>query len=246
MDSKLNTIKLTGSDYVEKINVLDKGYVILHDFMGEDLRVVNSARVSHDKESEELSERDVRLINYLGDADPEHSEPFYHPILHFEVYAPLMVARQWWKYITGSEHRDTFTAWSESSRRYITENEEFYVPEADEWRSYPDNVKQGSGEPVHNDLGRDLTEALETYIELGEKAYNTALESGVAPEQARLFLPAYGMYVRWRWTGSLKSVAHFLNQRLDKDAQFEIREYAEAVKSLVESIFPNSLNALLK
>src|SRR5690606_1058278 len=124
-----------------KINVLDKGYVILHDVMGDDLTVVNSARVSYDKKSEELTERDRRLIAFLARED--HTSPFRHASLQFEVYAPLMVARQHWKYVAGSSFQeatgDNMTAWNESSRRYITEEPTFYIPKADEWRSAPAN-----------------------------------------------------------------------------------------------------------
>src|SRR5690625_1409711 len=135
---------------VEKISVLDKGYVRLRDVMGDDRTVANAARVSFDRRTEELDERDERLIRFL--AREGHDSPFRHASLQFEVYAPLMIARQWFKYIVGSDH--TMDAWNESSRRYINENEEFYIPQPDEWRSKPeDNIKQGSGEPVHVDLG---------------------------------------------------------------------------------------------
>src|SRR5690625_2268042 len=203
-----------------KNNVLDRGYVRLRDVMGDDRTIANAARVSFDRRTEELDERDERLIAFL--ARECHDSPFRYTSVQFEVYAPLMIARQWWKYAIGSDH--VMDAWNESSRRYITENEEFYVPQANEWRSYPENVKQGSGEPVEWIVGQAMTGNLEEYIELGEKRYHEAMEKGVAPELARLFLPSYGMYVRWRWTSSLRGVVHFLKQRLDVDAQYEIRE----------------------
>ena len=225
----------------KKISVLDKGYVRLRDAMGDDRTIANAARVSFDKRTEKLNERDERLIRFL--AREGHESPFRHASLQFEVYAPLMIARQWWKYVVGSDH--TMDAWNESSRRYITENEEFYVPQADEWRSYPDNVKQGSGEPISGALGDLYTGALMLQIEKGERLYNEALKDGIAPEQARLFLPAYGMYVRWYWTASLQSVAHLIRQRTASDAQYEFRQYAEAVKDLAFEHFPISLDALL-
>ena len=107
-------------------NVLDKGYVRLVDVMGSDLSVVNSARVSYDKQVDELGDKDTGLIRFL--AREGHTSPFRHASLQFEVYAPLMVARQWWKYIIGSSHQDNMAAWNESSRRYITEEPEFYDP----------------------------------------------------------------------------------------------------------------------
>jgi len=226
-----------------KINVLDdKGYVRLRDVMGDDRTIANAARVSFDKRTEELTEKDERLIAFL--AREGHESPFRHALLQFEVYAPLMIARQWWKYAIGSDH--VMDAWNESSRRYITENNEFYVPEADEWRSYPDNVKQGSGEPIPEGKGEFFTSELIDFIDRGVTLYNYAIEHGIAPEQARLFLPAYGLYVRWYWTASLQSVAHLIKQRTAPDAQYEFRQYAEAVKELALEKFPVSLKELLR
>ena len=225
------------------INVLDKGYVRLVNVMGSDLSVVNSARVSYDKESTELSEKDERLIRFL--AREGHTSPFRHATLQFEMYAPLMVARQHWKYIVGSDH--TMDAWNESSRRYVTEEPAFYIPQDNEWRKAPENSKQGSGESLSPASGFIFTAELEKYIEEGERLYNFAMEhGGICAEQARLFLPAYGMYVRYYWTASLQSVAHFLQQRLAHDSQVEIQEYAKAVKTLVEPHFPVSIAELTK
>lgn len=232
---------------MHRITVLDEGYVRLVDVMGSDLTVVNAARVSYSKESKELTERDVRLIKFL--AREGHSSPFRHALAQFEIYAPLMVARQWHKYIIGSSHQeavgDSMNAWNESSRRYITEEPVFYVPTADEWRSAPDNSKQGSGEPVDAHFGRRATEALELHVKEGLAAYTYAIANGICAEQARLFLPAYGMYVRWYWTASLQSVCHFLAQRLEHDAQVEIQLYAKAVLTLIESKFPVSIGELI-
>lgn len=82
-------------------------------------------------------------------------------------------------------------------------------------------------------------------IEKGEDLYERAIKRGVAPEQARLFLPAYGMYVRWYWTASLQSVCHFLAQRLEHDAQKEIQEYAKAILELIKPHFPIAVEELL-
>jgi thymidylate synthase (FAD) len=223
------------------INVLDKGYVRLVDVMGGDLSVVNAARVSFAKESKELNQSDARLLDFL--VRENHMSPFRHSFLTFEFKAPLVVARQHWKYITGSDH--TMDAWNESSRRYVTMDPEFYVPGIDEWRMAPDNKKQGSGGPVDPWMGNVLREQLLEYIEKGEALYNVAMDMGIAPEQARLFLPAYGMYVVYRWSCSLQSCALFLNQRMAEDSQFEIQEYAKAVYDLVNPHFPISINLLV-
>ena len=230
------------------INVLDEnGYVRLVDHMGSDLTVANSARVSYDKESDELTDKDIRLIKFL--AREGHTSPFRHATLQFEVYAPLMVARQHWKYVVGSSIQeptgDNMTAWNESSRRYITEEPTFYVPTEEEWRKAPENSKQGSGDPVAHHVGSELTRDLLRHIQQGELMYERALLNGVCAEQARLFLPAYGMYVRYYWTASLQSVAHFLAQRLAHDSQVEIQAYAKAVYALSKPLFPVSIEQLV-
>lgn len=226
---------------MNKIAVLDEGYVILHEVMGNDLTIANAARVSYNKRKELMDEKDEGLIKYL--AAEGHTSPFRHATLQFEIYAPLMVARQWWKYVVGSDH--VMDAWNESSRRYVTEEPVFYIPYSDEWRSKPEHSKQGSGEPINTNDGLFLTKQLMNCVNQGERLYQEAINRGVAVEQARLFLPAYGMYVRWYWTSSLQAVAHFINQRIESDAQKEIQEYAKAVKELAIEKFPVSLGELL-
>src|SRR5699024_9242220 len=213
--------------------------------MGDDDTVTNAARVSFDKEADKYTdEPNKRLINFL--ARNSHDSPFRHAVLQFEVYAPMMITRQWEKYLIGSNNSE-FGARNESSRRYITENEEFYIPQADEWRSKPEaSIKQGSGEPIEDEEGNILTKQLLAHVDRGVDLYERAMTKGVAPEQARLFLPAYGMYVRFRWTATLQTVAHLIRQRTAEGAQYEFRLYAEAIKELALEKFPISLGALLK
>lgn len=223
---------------MNKIDVLDKGYVRLVDQMGTDLSVVNAARVSYDKESKEFELRDEKLLKYLWKAG--HTSPFRHAVVSFEVYAPLMVARQWYKHAVASAHLDDQNGWNESSRRYITEDEEFYVPTAESWRSKPENSKQGSGDCLDGDIGADYTDLLTATIRDGVWRYQMAMERGVAAEQARLFLPAYAMYVRWRWTISLHGALHFLDLRKEHASQYEIQQYAIAVDKLLQTAFPGT------
>jgi thymidylate synthase (FAD) len=229
-------------DFPEPIKVLDEGYVRLVDTLGDDVSVVNAARVSYDKEVTELSERDSKLLEFL--IREGHTSPFRHAALTFEVYAPLFVARQWWKYAVSSTHVDDQNGWNESSRRYITEDEKFYIPSASSWRSKPENSKQGSADPINFEEGAYFTNKLRDIINEGAKLYHEALDNNIAPEIARLFLPAYGMYVRWRWTVSLQGVMTFLDQRLEHDAQWEIQQYAIAVKDLTHQAFPKTFEAL--
>jgi len=227
----------------EPINVLSNGYVRLVDSMGSDLSVVNAARASYAKESLDFNEKDEKLVKFL--AKEGHWSPFRHAFITLEFKAPLMVARQHWKYVVGSDH--TMDSWNESSRRYITMNPEFYVPDRNGWRACPENLKQGSGDFLDLETGEVLTSILEDYIRDGEKLYNWAIEeANVAPEQARLFLPAYGMHVVYRWSCSLQSVGLFLNQRLHHTAQYEIAEYAKAVYDITYPLFPISIDAILE
>lgn len=225
-----------------KIDVLDHGYVRLVDQLGNDLSVANAARVSFDKESLEFSDKDEKLLKFL--LREGHTSPFRHAALTFEVYAPLMCARQWWKYAVSSTHIDDQNGWNESSRRYITEEPKFYIPGKTEWRGKPENSKQGSGEVLDPRIGEWLFNRLDEHIEDSELLYNDALKLGVCAEQARLFLPAYSLYVRWRWTISLSGVIHFLQQRLEHDAQWEIQQFAQAVSKILEESFPETYNAI--
>ena len=221
--------------------VLDHGYVKPVNSLGSDIDVVNAARVSFDKEVSTLSDSDIKLINFL--VREKHDSTLRHCVLTFEVYAPLMVARQWYKHAVASSHLDDQLGWNESSRRYITEKEEFYIPDAFQWRSTPENRKQGSGEPLSTDIGAKYLQRLRSSVERGTRDYEEALKDGIAPEQARLLLPAYSMYVRWRWTVSLNAVLHFISLRLGHGAQYEIVEYAKVVNQIVEELYPITTKA---
>lgn len=216
---------------------MDHGYVRVCNIMGTDLDVVNAARVSFDKEvTWPLEHKDEKLIEYL--IKHKHDSVLRHCAMTFEVYAPLMVARQWYKHAVGSSHIDDQMGWNESSRRYITENEEFYIPGVKEWRSVPENKKQGSGEPLNEYYGAKYTRRMQLLVEEAHSLYKEALNDGMAPEQARLLLPAYAMYVRWRWTASLNALLHFISLRKGDGAQSEIQLYADAVFDEVQLAFP--------
>lgn len=122
---------------------------------------------------------------------------------------------------------------------------EFYFPAADEWRLAPEDKKQGSHGIADPFIGSMLTQELMVHAEKGEALYNMAMEGGIAAEQARLFLPAYSMYVIYRWSCSLQSVILFLTQRLSEESQVEIQKYAEAVHELIQPEFPMSMKALM-
>lgn len=227
---------------MNKIDVLDGGYVVLHEdgTMGSDLSIVNSARVSYGKRKEVIDASDERLIAYL--AREGHTSPFRHATMQFETKVPLMIARQWWKYIVGAGFQDPMVAWNESSRRYITERNEYHVP--DFFRQAPENSKQGSGAPISDELNEKWINILMAHQLQGESLYQQAMADGICAEQARLFPSAYGLYVYFYWTASIQGVAHLVNQRTKPDAQLEFQDYANAIQELATAKFPLSMKAL--
>lgn len=232
---------------LDGIKVLDKGYVRLVDHMGSDISIINAARASFDKESAfledgSLSDKDYRLLRYLYVKN--EMSVFRQATVQFEIYMPLMIARQYWKYIVAAANVQDGICLNESSRRYITEEPTFYIPGATEWRGTPEDKKQGSSELIDPRIGEVATEELMKYIAEGEDLYSRWLKIGIAPEQARLFLPAYGMYVRCRTTMSLAAFLHFLDERLGYTAQHEISEYALAMRELVKPLFPNTFEII--
>lgn len=227
-----------------RIDVLDGGYVINHPdgVMGNDLTIANSARVSYGKRTEKLTERDERLIEFL--AREGHTSPFRHATIQFEARVPLMVARQWWKYIVGAGFQDPMVAWNESSRRYITEKNEYHLPEF--FRKAPENSKQGSGAPVDDATNEKWLNILAQHQLQGESLYQMAMADGICAEQARLFPSAYGLYVSFYWTASVQGCAHLIAQRTKPDAQWEFQEFARAVEEIARACFPVSIEALIK
>ena len=242
---------------MSQVVVLDKGHVDYVDHMGSDLTVCNAARVSFNKESEWgldfdaierlkscpynkddvriLKEKDEKLIRYL--AKHNHWTPFAHPQITVRVKAPVSIRTQFFK------HKQGFVE-NEISRRYVSYEPEFYIPR---WRSKPtDGAKQGSEDFVIEETRTNLYDAIcrESY-EKALHVYNTLIENGIAPEQARFVLPQ-GMYTEWYWTGSLAAFARFYKQRKDDHAQWEIREYASAVGKIIEPFFPVSWKCLTK
>jgi len=201
--------------------------VELIDSMGNDLTVVNAARVSFDKHHEDLTYRDEKLIAYL--AKQGHWTPFGHPQLQFRISAPIFVARQLVKHQVG-------LVWNEVSRRYVDSKPTFYV--ANDWRMRAKDKKQGSGEGLIELTGHDYG-LIQTANEASIEAYNQLLSRGVAPEQARMVLPQ-SMYTDWYWTGSLYAFARICKLRMSEGAQAETKEIAHKISALISPKFPIS------
>lgn len=224
-----------------KYDVLDHGYVRLINTFGTELDIVNAARLSYDRSSESLEEKDIRLLKFLIKED--HTSPFRHVHLSLEFNAPLMIARQHWRHIVGASTIEDGTPFSELSRRYVRGVDEFYIPDAHSWRTAPENSKQGSGEPVKPDVGAKYLQRLRASVERGINDYNEAIKDGIAPEQARLLIPAYALYTKYMWTPSLHAALNFVHMRSATDSQYEIREYSLAVESIIKNTFPNVYSA---
>jgi thymidylate synthase (FAD) len=217
--------------------------VELIDKMGSDLSVVNAARVSYSKESEwemimpagptpgVLSERDEKLVKYL--ATHNHWSPFAHASLQFRIKAPVFVARQLVKHQVG-------LVWNEISRRYVDYEPELYEPK--EWRGRPQNSKQGSDGVV--DLDSNEKHRLEMTMQQCKIIYNTLIQKGVAPEQARMVLPQ-SMMTEWIWSGTLYAFARVCNLRCAKDTQEETRYIADEIHNICNKEFPTSWKYLI-
>jgi thymidylate synthase (FAD) len=241
------------------------------DNMGDDISVVNAARVSFNKTSEGvgidqivdhvdedgectlhafipvLKEGDKKLINFL--AKHNHFTPFTHATVTMREKVPIFVARQRFKHVIGFSY-------NEISRRYVSDVPDFHVPE--EWRSRPENVKQGSSandfietfkDPDAIDSiwncksSSDISDSYMTYIIKVKQLYEEMLSSGVCPEQARMILPQ-SMMTEYYVTGSLMAWARAYNLRKSPTAQLEIQELAGKWDKVMRALYPISWEAL--
>jgi thymidylate synthase (FAD) len=204
--------------------------------MGDDLSVVNAARVSfgkksdymprvHNGEAKVLQHKDDRLIKYL--AKHKHKSPFNHTFTTFHVKAPVFVARQLVKH--------EYMPWNEISRRYVDSDPEFYVP--DVWRGRAQDKKQGSAGVVKTNAN------IEYHNNVMLQLYKQQLDEGVTPEQARMNLPQ-SMMTEWYWSGTLYAFAKMCGLRLKEDTQAETRIVAEKIEDVMAKLYPVSWEAL--
>jgi thymidylate synthase (FAD) len=210
------------------------------DHMGDDLSVVNAARVSFGKKSDYmprvhmgepkvLQHKDDRLIKYL--AKHKHKSPFNHTFATFHVKAPVFVARQLVKH--------EYMPWNEISRRYVDEEPEFYQP--DVWRGRSADKKQGS-EGVVEDIDPDVANSM---VKCAKHDYNYLLAKGVSPEQARMILPQ-SMMTEWYWSGTLFAFAKMCKLRLKSDTQEETQVVAGKIALSMAELYPVSWDALME
>jgi len=205
--------------------------VELIDVFGDDLTVVNAARVSFAKESHEITLGDEKLVKYL--AVHNHVTPFFHPQARFRIKMPIFIAREWFRHQIGF-------ARNEVSRRYVDTDPEFWMPT--ELRKRDSNKKQGSKDERIRYNGHCLAHIRATN-EKALETYKYLLGHDVCPEQARAVLPQ-SMMTEFIETGSLAAYARLYNLRTDPTAQREIQELAEEVGFLLAEKFPISWPAL--
>ena len=220
----------------EKIEVLDKGFVEVLGFLGTDLTVANSARVSFGKRKSFYEKSDQRLVHFL--AKNKHFSPFRHLVVQFHIKAPEFVMRQAYKHVVGIEATSSYPtkdhAWNEISGRYVPV-EEYYTPEV--WRQQSKDNKQASdGAIVDQEAAK---EKYKTALKLIKYYYTELLDLGVAKEQARVLLPL-AAYTEVYWTASFQAIVNFIELRDEPTAQYEIRQYAIAFKKLLGSLYPKT------
>lgn len=201
-----------------------QGWVGLLDSMGSEVTIVNAARVSFGKLREVMDEKDEKLLRYL--LEHRHTSPFEHVVFTFSVHCPLFVRSQWQRHRTWS--------YNEISRRYTEVDIELYVPPV--VREQAESNRQASVEPVRVDqvTARQLIVAQNR---AALEAYNHLLDLGVCREQARGVLPQNLMTTFWA-TVDLHNLISFLELRDSESAQWEIRQYAVAIKDLIRPQLP--------
>ncbi len=214
---------------LKRIDVLNEGHVVLEAWSGDDLSIVNSARVSFDQESQEFGDRERGLINFL--MREHHGTPFEAPTFRFDVRAPIFVIREHFRHRIGHSY-------NEESARYSVIRDDFYVPERDAVRKQEGKPGAYWFERIDDDaIASDVIDTLTRVQQAAFDEYNRMLEMGVAKELARTVLPV-GTFSRFKWGCNLRSLMHFLALRNQEHAQYEIRCYAEAVEQLAREVCP--------
>jgi thymidylate synthase (FAD) len=194
---------------------------------GSDLMIANIARVSYNKESSELGEKDARLIKFL--AQHGHTSPFRHPQLQFRIECPIFVERQMFTHQVG---------WARNSisGRYVDFSDSYWLPEKLRFQSK--DSKQGSAGDIPEDKNEYFLSKMRSVIEQAQKVYNEMSEFGIAKEQCRIHLPL-ALETKFIWTGSLQAFVHLCSLRLKKDTQQETRELVATMLDLVKNIEGN-------
>ncbi len=227
-------VSLKGADVklLATVGVLDKGFVRLVDYMGDDQRVLQAARVSTGKDMQKADpEKDRKLLRFMFRKG--HTSPFEKVRFEFHAKMPIFVARQWVR------HR--MASINEASGRYKEMPEEFYIPKV--WRSQSKTNKQGADADFKHVDNVAFSGLITAQCHKAFECYQELMDAGVAKEMARLVLPL-NLYTEWYWTTDLHNLLNnFLYKRLDEAAQWEMRQYADAIYELITPIVPWSVEA---
>lgn len=210
------------------IKVLDHGFVRYIDHMGDDQRIVESARISY-KSPSKGPEQDKKLLNYLY--RNRHTSPFEMVKVTLNIKMPIFVMRQY------ARHR--MQNLNEVSARYTELPNEFYVPET--WRKQDKKNKQGSV-ATKKLQHKNLSMELEAHCTDAYEFYEDLISRGIARELARMVLPI-NIYTEIYATWDLKNLLHFITLRDDSHAQWEIQEYGKAIKKILKELFPWTMEA---
>jgi thymidylate synthase (FAD) len=218
-------------DLGKEFRVLDKGLVRLVNYMGNDTSIVQAARVSYGEGTKKTTE-DRGLIRYL--MRHRHTTPFEMVEFQWHVKLPIFVARQWIRHRTANVN--------EYSGRYSVMKEEYYSPDEDRVQLQSQSNKQGSEGEVPPELRKKFLSVLLADAQQNFEHYKQFEESDIARELARIGLPL-STYTEWYWKIDLHNLFHFLNLRLDKHAQQEIRIYAEVMANTIKKAVPVAYQA---
>lgn len=211
----------------KKFPVLDDGFVCLVDVMGDDFSVVQAARVSYAGGTRSVSD-DRTLIRYL--MRHRHTTPFEMAEVKLLVRVPMDCWRQWIRHRTASVN--------EMSTRYSIAIDAAQTTQPDQWRLQATANRQGSEGTLDLQTGTELSASESALQESARQVYRRRLELGVAREQARKELPL-ATYTEAYWKMDLHNLLHFLELRMDRRAQWEIRQYAATIgQEIIRPLFP--------
>lgn len=231
-------------------NILGRGFVILEDHMGTDLDIINAARKSFNDESLEFTDKDGKLLKYLF--ENKHTSPFEMVEFKFTVRAPIFVANQWMRHRTWS--------FNEVSRRYTSDDIDFWMPDGDSTFTNKRGVRKQSKSNKQSSVPIDVTKELDTNelkclmvgwhhfmsaYEVAEDCYRKMIAMGMCREQARAVLPV-GLMTDFVAKVDLHNLLHFLRLRLHPHAQVEIQDYALAILEMIEPIVPETIKLFRK
>ena len=214
----------------KRIELFDDGIgsVEYVNHMGDDLTVVNSARVSFGVEKEELDDRDKKLINYL--IKHKHTSTLEHCTVTFRFTVPLFIRSQ--------HHRHRTWSYNEISRRYTDFNIQFYEPK--EFRSQHKSNRQASTDDMVDN--QEVSKLVQDHHKKSLELFESLLDSGVCREQARGVLPQ-NMYTEYYGTANLGNLLKFIDLRLHEGAQWEIQQLAKAILNILEELYPVTVSS---